>query len=393
VRPWHAIYLVAQRELKERVASRAFQVSTAFTLLLVIGALAATAIVGGDEPPVYDVGGISAPGATLEATITTGSSADDATVEYSEYTSRERLEEAVLDGSVDIGVVGTDVVLTGPDTPGELLALTTAGLAAAGLNERAGQLGLSPEDVQGLLGNTVSVVEVSEGDEDGSQSAIAFIGAVLLFVSILTYGQWILIGVVEEKSSRVVEVVLGAIPARHLLAGKVVGIGALGLAQLLLVAGIGFAGARALDNIDLPELNLGLVLTITFWFILGFAFYATGFAVTGSLVSRQEEAQNASFPLTMVMMVSYFVAATAIGGQDNVVLRVVSLIPPFSPITMPVRQASGDALVWEVVLATVLMIAATMLLLRVGGRIYTGGLLKTGGKVSIKEAFRSAENG
>lgn len=390
---YRSIGLVALRELRERAASRAFQISTGFTILLVVLGLAIPTLLDSDETPTFRIGGVDGPGLILETTIESGTSAEGAEVVYDSYADEARLRQALLDGDVEIGVIGTATVLTTPDTSGELLALTTAALAAAGLDERAAELGLSPGDLQQLFGDNIAVEEVTDGDEEGSQSAVAFIGAVLLFVSILTYGQWILIGVIEEKSNRVVEVVLGAVPARHLLAGKVLGIGALGLAQLLLVAAIGLVGAANLDAIDLPELDVRLVVIITFWFILGFAFYATGFAVTGSLVSRQEEAQNASFPLTMVMMASYFVAASAIGGGDNFVLRIASLVPPFSPITMPVRQTAGDALAWEVAVAVGLMVAATLLLLRIGGRIYSGGLLKTGGKVSLKEAFRSAETG
>ncbi len=387
---WRSVHLVAIRELRERAASRAFQVSTAFTLVVVIGGLAAAATLGGDDEQVFTVGGVAAPRPGIVAAIELGS---EARVEYTDFATAAELREAMLDGDPAIGVVGSDTVLSGPETSPELLALTTAAVAAAGLDERAMALGLSSTDVQELLGGGVRVEDVTDASDDEGQSFIAFVGAILLFVSILTYGQWILIGVVEEKSSRVVEVVLGAVPAPHLLAGKVLGIGALGLAQLLLVLVIGLAGARSLDRVGLPELDAAAVAIITFWFILGFAFYATGFAVTGSLVSRQEEAQNASFPLTMVMTASYFVAATALDGSDNAVLRILSLVPPFSPITMPVRQAGGDAALWEIAISVILMVVATLALLRIGGRIYSGGLLKTGGKVSLREAFRSAETG
>jgi ABC-2 type transport system permease protein len=272
-----------------------------------------------------------------------------------------------------------------------LATLVTTTLQAAGVETEADALGLSPEQVTDLLAGGVTVQELDTQDDEEERSGIAFIGTILLFVSIVTYGQWILIGVVEEKTSRVVEVILGAVQPRHLLAGKVIGIGVLGLGQLVLIAAIGLIAMRTNQQLDVPSIGVGFALTLIGWFLLGFTFYAAGYAVAGSLVSRQEDAQNASFPLTMVMLVAYFVAISAIGGEDNPVLRVLSIIPPFSAITMPVRQATGNATPVEVVLSVVLMLGAIVLMLRVGGRIYAGGLLRTGGRVKIREALRSAD--
>lgn len=126
------------------------------------------------------------------------------------------------------------------------------------------------------------------------------------------------------------------------------------------------------------------------WFILGFAFFATAYAAAGSLVSRQEEAQNAAFPLTILLMVGYFVASFSLSGE-NTVLRVASLLPPFAPMTMPLRMATGEAALWEIGLSMALMVAAIYLLVRLAGKIYSGGLLHTGAKVKLRDAWRGAE--
>lgn len=386
-----SIWLVAARELRERVASRAFQISTALTVLIVLGLLLAPSVFGLDEPPNYSIGVVGEIPVGLGAVIETTASQQGTTAEFTEFGDRVELETAVLDGDVDIGVVEATVVLTGPNTDPELISLVSVGVGAAGVQDRAAELGLTPGDIARLLDTAVQVEPLERIEDEESKTVVAFIGTVLLFISIVTYGQWILIGVVEEKSSRVVEVVLGAVRPRHLLAGKVLGIGLLGLAQLLFIAGLGVYIVRTTDTFDVPSVGVGLVAIVIGWFLLGFAFFASGFAVAGSLVSRQEEAQNASFPLTMVMLIGYFTATSSLTGGDNPILRAMSLVPPFSPMTMPLRMAAGTAMNWEVIVSIALMIGAIALMLRIGGRVYSGGLLRTGGKVKIREALRAAE--
>jgi ABC-2 type transport system permease protein len=202
----------------------------------------------------------------------------------------------------------------------------------------------------------------------------------------------VLQGVVEEKSSRVVEVVLGAVAPRHLLAGKIFGIGALGLIQVLLIAFTGLMAMQFAEGVDLPPVTVGAVGVVLMWFVLGFAFYASGYAVAGSLVSNNEDAQNASFPLTLLLMAGYFVSGSALGGgADTALLRILSIVPPFSPMVMPLRQVAGEAAPWEVALAVALMLLAIAVMIRIGGRVYSGALLRTGGRAKLRDALRGAE--
>ncbi len=389
------IRLVAVREIKERVASRAFQISTAVTLLIVIGLLVAPTLLGGDDSVTYSIGTVGeTPTALVVSVEETATAVEETPVEVTTtaYDSDDELRDAVRDDEVDIGLIDDVTVLSGPDTPSSLTNYLVSALSAEAIQMQAEALGLSDAELGELLAGGPTIEDVSAEDGDEGRLLIAFLGTILLFVSIVSYGQWILIGVVEEKSSRVVEVILGAVRPRHLLAGKVLGIGLLGLGQLLLITVIGLVGMQILDSIDVPGIGLGMIVVVVGWFLLGFAFYATGFAIAGSLVSRQEDAQNAAFPLTMVMMVGYFVGTSALGsGGSNAAIRFLSIIPPFSPLTMPLRQAIGDAAAWEVGLSVVLMVIAVAVMLRIGGRIYAGGLLRSGGRVKAREAFRTAE--
>jgi ABC-2 type transport system permease protein len=281
----------------------------------------------------------------------------------------------------------------GNDSPDELLALLIAVGGTLELADRATELGLSQADVRDLLQQNLRVIELedeSTGEGNAGARTFAFFGVIFLFISIVTYGQWILIGVIEEKSSRVVEVVLGAVRSHHLLAGKVLGIGVLGLGQLIVVGAVALVLIQQSSTFELPSAAGTAAIAVVIWFLLGFAFYATAYAATGSLVSRQEEAQNAAFPLTMLLMAGYFIASFSFTG-DNPVLRIASLLPPTAPMTMPLRMAAGDAQVWEVTLSLTLMVVVTWLLIRLAGRIYAGGLLRAGGRIKIKDAWRNAD--
>ena len=392
---YRQIYLVAARDFRERVTSRAFQISTALTVILIAAFVLLPSILGVDDAPTWDVGTVGAPHSSLEIALKTAASNPDTIVSVADAGTRDQLEEAIRDGTYDAGVDGGEII-EGNDTSSELVALLVAVSGSLDIADRATELGLSQDDLASLLGGGASVVPVDPEEGDSASTSnegdrvLAFFGVIFLFISIVTYGQWILIGVIEEKSSRVVEVVLGAVRPHRLLAGKVLGIGALGLAQLILVGAFAFVLVQQSSSFDIPDAAVVTSISLVVWFLLGFAFYATAYAATGSLVSRQEEAQNAAFPLTMVLMAAYFIASFSFTG-DNPVLRVASFIPPTAPMTMPLRMAAGDAAGWEAALSLTLMVLTTYLLVRLAGRIYAGGLLRSGPRIKLKDAWRSSE--
>ncbi|MBA2338252.1 MAG: ABC transporter permease [Acidimicrobiia bacterium] len=386
---WRAISLVARREFFERITSRAYQLSTLVTVLLVAGLLFLPVLFG--STTTYIVGTAGVIPESLVAAIEGGAASPDTTATIVPITDGAAVRAAVADGGVDIGIIDGTTVVTGPDSPSELVSLVTAVAAAQSLTDTADNLGIDQGTLGDLLASEPTIEEIQPGEDAGELVFLAFLGSLVLFVSIVTYGQWVLQGVIEEKSSRVVEVILGAVRPRHLLAGKVLGIGVLGLIQIVVVAVTGFIGARLVDAVDFPPISALVVLAVVGWFLLGFAFYATGYAVAGSLVSNNEDAQSASFPMTMVLMIGYFVASSALGGGDNPVLRTLSIVPPFSPLVMPLRQVTGAAAVWEVVLSIALMAAAVVGMLRIGGRIYAGGLLRSGPRSKVRDALRGAE--
>ena len=234
-------------------------------------------------------------------------------------------------------------------------------------------------------------LDPTRGDPEGL--AVAMAGVVLLFIVISSYGQWVLIGVLEEKSTRVVELVAAAIPIRRLLAGKVLGIGLLGLAQMLLLVGIGLGAGLTLDVFDLPATAVATAVWSIVWFLLGFALYAVINAAAGSLVSRQEDAQAAAMPIGLTAVAVYLMTFMVIVPQaESTAATVLSLLPPVAPIAFPARIALGAAAPWEIALGVVLTLATVYGVILLAARVYAGALLQTGARIKWRQAWRSARD-
>ena len=216
---------------------------------------------------------------------------------------------------------------------------------------------------------------------------VAYVGSLLLFTALAIYGQWVVTGVVEEKSNRVVEIILSTVRPRHLLAGKVIGIGLLGLAQLTLVAGLA-AILLAAGVYDAPAgLGASVALVIP-WFALGFALYAVAYAAAGALASRQQDASTAGQPVTYAIVAAYFASYVAVSADMNgLAANLLTIFPLTAPFVLPARSALVGVPLWEHVLAVLLVLASIYALVRFAGRVYEHGLLRSGPRLSLRAAW------
>jgi ABC-2 type transport system permease protein len=235
----------------------------------------------------------------------------------------------------------------------------------------------------------VDVLDPPEEDQD-ARFLLANVGAILILVGIFGFGFTLLGGVVEEKQSRVVEVVLSTVRPRDLLMGKVLGIGALGLFQLAVFVVASLAAALATQAIDLPATTPGAIAILALWFILGYLLYATVLGAVGALASRMEEASNASTPVTLVAMLSYFVAVFGV-AQDPTgpVAIITTYLPITAPFVVPLRAAFDAIALWELALAAAITLVTVWILFEVGARIYTGAVLQTAGRTRLRDAWRA----
>ena len=371
-----AIWLVARRELLERGRSRAFLLS----VLLSIGLIALVAVL----PTIFGPAGAkdlgivgTPPGGTTERIDTIAKSVSQ-TIRITTIADRSTADAELRSGKVD-------AVLVFP-ADGSTPAYVVKDRGDALLQQLVLAAFTPPQPVPLQLQS----LEPPDPNKDTS-FLFANVGVILLFVSIFTFGTWVLTGVVEEKQSRVVEVVLSTIESRDLLIGKVLGIGLLGLVQLVAMVAMGLALGVQTGRFNLPSTTPSAVVNLFVWFVLGYAFYSTALGVLGALASRMEEASNAASPVSLLATAAYlFSLFVAIGDPSGTPARIATFLPPVSPMVVPLRAALGAIEPWEIAGAIVVMLAAIWVLFVLGGRVYSGAVLQSGARMKLRDAWQLA---
>lgn len=352
-----SVWLVAEREIGSKLRSKAFVISTA---ILLLGALALV-LWGG-------FAAATAGGTPVAVTADSRQYVEGVPgLELTDAADRAAAESLVTDGSVDAAVVGDAASPTGyaviaDSSPPTQLLLALAQLPPVEL--------LNPEAGASALGYV---------------AAIGF-GVVFLLAASL-FGSTIAQSVVEEKQTRVVELLISAIPVRTLLAGKVVGNTILAMAQVLLLASIALIGLAVTGQ---SALLAGLgepIAWFAVFFLFGFVLLASLFAAAASMVSRQEDIGSTTTPLTMLIMIPYF--AVVFFFDNPVVIGVMSYVPFSAPVGMPVRLFLGEAQWWEPLVSLVLLIATCVAAIVVAAKIYQNSLLRMGARVKLRDALRS----
>jgi len=385
--PTRAVLLVARREFVTQVRSRSFVIGIVFTLLILV-------LAGGVG---YFVASQTS-GATLG--ITSGTAALRPALEQAAEASDYGLELREVDdaaGRQQVDADDLDALLTGSTGGYELLGrdavpdglrtLVTTAVQQQTLTSALTAAGVDPARV--AADGEVSVTTLQADDpEQGQRVVVALAGAFLLFFS-LNYAAAVAGGVVEEKQSRVVELLLSTIRPGQLLAGKVLGLGAVGLLTLVLLGGIGAAAATAAGLLTVPGAAFGTFAMVVVWYLIGFFLFAALYAAVGSTVSRQEELQTAIAPMAIVLIVPFILTLNLLPNDPrNGVAAVLSFVPFLSQTIMPVRYALGVAPLWEVALSALIAIGAIVLVVRLAARIYANSVLRTGARVGLREALR-----
>jgi ABC-2 type transport system permease protein len=390
-----SIRLVAGRELRTRLMSKGFiWITIAFVAVIVLGGVLLKATTGQDTAQQVAVtADAAAAAAQIEATGT-GVGVD---VETQEVADRSAGEALVRAGDVDAVVVRTTPTLevVVKQTLDDSLTSVFGSLAQQlALGSAVADLGGDPAQVAEQIATaepTVTPLE-PEPELDGGQVAAGVIVGILLFVALMNAGQLVAQGVVEEKTSRVVELLLATLRPWQLMAGKVLGIGGVGLAQLVVVVGSAVAVALGFGILESTSLDIGSVAVWALvWFVVGFATYALVLAALAALVSRQEDIGSVTGPVLALMIVPYIIGISiAPYDPDNSIVVILSFVPFAAPFIMPIRQALGTAEGWEVALSLGLSLAVIPVLVWLAGRIYSNAVLYAGGRVKLKDALRSS---
>ena len=391
---WRQVALLAKREFKERATSKPFLITMSILVLLILAVGPAVSFFASDETEATRIGLVGDEPAGIDQALDAQAAVFEIEIELVRYPDRGEAEAAVTDGDVAVVLAdGTEIVFH-TDVSSRLSALVGGAVNTSVKADALADSGLSDDEVAAVLAPVpVSVVTLEEEDvEEDTKRAAAFVGTLALYISILMFGQFVAMGTVEEKQNRVVEVILSRVSAWQILVGKVVGIGLLGLLQLALLAGAAYFSAQMADlaDVDLASIGLPIIAAMFFWFILGYTFYAFLYAAVGSTVSRQEDLQGAMMLPIVLIVPGYLLALVAAENPDGLVPTIGSMLPPWAPFVMPVRIADGAAQSWEILVAVLGTAAAAAALVWIGSRVYTGALLRTGGKVKLLEAWRAA---
>jgi ABC-2 type transport system permease protein len=373
-----AVTLVAWREIRERLHSRVFFVST-LVMLLVVGASSALGPLLSKQK-TYTVAVVAPSPRGLDPALLRAAKPFDAKVRMrivsSAGTGREQLEAKKVDALL---VLPSSRLVFRADVDPKLAAVADTAVRAV-----RNHFPPAPE-------LTTASLHAPGTKTTDAAIAVAFIGALLLVGMLAVYGQWVLTGVVEEKANRVVELILSAVRPRDLLAGKVIGIGLLGLVQIALIAAVA-STMLAAGVFDAPRSlggNLGLIVP---WFALGFALYAVAYAAAGALASRQQDANSAGIAVTYTLVGAYFLGyVTLASNASGLLANVLTVFPLTAPLVLPARSALVGVPAWEHALALVLTLAAIYLLVQFAGRIYAQGLLRSGPRIGLRAAWRLSQ--
>lgn len=390
----NTVWLIAKREFRTRALSKANIISSIVMVVVIVGAALVLRpfLTGGDDDP---------------QTVHVDRATASALIPYLEATAQQRdmdlefvsvdapAEPAVAEGSIAL-IVGPpeqpQVYLEGERN--ELVELTGSAAMALVLDEQIQALGGDPQEVSGALAQAVPTVTLL-GDVNEFDPATFFAGMVVIlamFFILIQSASVIMMGVVEEKVSRVVEILLATVRPSVLLGGKILGVGLYSLTQAVtMVTPLVFA-AWYLDFLGYVDVGIGpLLLNFGVWFVLGFALFTILFGGLAALVSRQEDIGSVSTPMMLLMMVPLYLGIYLVpANPDGTVTKILTQIPFFAPFMVPMRTAFGAIEPWETMLAIALCLITIPVLTWLAGRVYAGAVLNTGGRMKLRDALRKA---
>jgi ABC-2 type transport system permease protein len=382
------IELVARREGRERLRSRAFRVSTGVQLLVIVGAIAIANLTGGgDSDKSANLGVVGRQAAVVGAAATDRDSAFGLDVTMRPERSEAAARAAIANDDLDAALVG-DRLLTAPNPPDALAPLVQASSRDVRGAALLRSQGVPPDRARAAL--DPPPLQVSEVESGQQGTGIALVGSLLLYLGIITFGYTLAGGIVEEKSSRVIEVILSAVRPVSVLAGKVIGIGVMGLLQLFVIGGTGIVAALITGQADLPSTTAKAAVAVAVFFLLGYALYSCAFAAAGAIVSRQEDIQSTTSPLLAVLVGGYLASISALDKPTSTLAEVLTYVPPVAPMIVPGRVAQDAISPGAFLLSVALMLIAIVLLVRLATRIYERSILRVGAPLKLTQALRLA---
>ena len=385
-----AVFLVARREVRMRLRSRVFVGGTIVMAVLVVVGIVAASLLAGKTNPVRV--GFSGGSQALERSFTATAAALGANVTVSDVADVDAGNAQITAGTLDVLVTGSSTAPTAV-AKDAMPSNVESALSLAAEAARLSDAGLSPSAVKSAMALVPVQLLAPKTPKDNENLFASLALGIILWIALGQYGNMVAQGVVEEKATRIMEILLATIRPSRLLAGKVTGIGLVGLLQLTIVGAATLVAVHVTNVAAIPALGVAAILGDIVWFMLGFLFYATAYAAVASLVSRQEEIQSAVAPISILQIAGYLLMYASLPNPNGPLATVCSLVPPFAPILMPVRMAATDVPLWQVGLAGALIVASIVGLTWLAGRMYTNAAMSIGARVRFMDAFRGNDRG
>jgi ABC-2 type transport system permease protein len=379
--------LVARREIRQRIRGRAFRIAT---IVLLLGVAAAVVIPvatrGGSSTKQVGLVGTDTP--ALRQAVITAVRSSDTRVHIVAEPDAGSAGRALRSGRLDVAVIDARRIVvekaSSRDDPG-LRALS----ALLGLANAMQAAGLSPAQAATVAhAAPVPIASLEPARSNGTGRSTATVSMIIMFVLLTQYLSWTLIGVMEEKTSRVVEVLLATVRPMQLLSGKLLGIAAVVFAQAAALAVFTLALASAVGS-DLLHGTAPLVLLSALaWLLLGYAFYCWLYAAAGATVERQDQVQSLALPLSLPLIAGYILGITAASsGNAAIWFRVLAYLPPTAPFAMTTLVGLGVATWWQFLISAAISAASTVAVARLAATAYGRAILRTGRRVPLHDLF------
>lgn len=387
---WQDIALIAGREISTRVRARSFLITTIVTLVIVVGVVAMyAALSGGDDGPDRTTVAQSGVSVEVQQAVT---SAGDGLGLHITFTAAATARQQASDGDVDAALVrdgaGYRVYSKNDELNASLETALRRGVAEAAVTDalRAGG-----GDVKAINGppvdfQTAAAPKPADTAREDRLRTATF-GVILLILTVFGGGVTIATGVIEEKTSRIVEILLATVKPARLLWGKILGVGVVMIGSTLLTAAVAMVTAVATGLVTSFAVAGSVIAASIVWLLLGFVFYSVLYAGTGAMLSRQEELAGTTWPLSTAALATFYAVIFGAGSPDSTLFQWLAWIPPFSAGVQPIRIADGSASAVEIVGSIAIMIAVCSVAVAGAGRIYHRSVLTVGTRVGWRDAL------
>lgn len=384
---WSGTGLVMRRNLLENLRSRTYKVITGVLLLVSIGVVVLPQVFG-DEETTYTLATVGTVSADVKSLLEIAAEGSDFSLEYETVADEEELRRAVQEGDATAGLTERRLY-TSTVGDGTFTVLVSQAVVAVETRSRLSEAGLTAAEIAEVQSVTApEQVPVGRVDDE-DRAGVGFAVGIVLYIALTFAGSAIATAVAMEKSTRISEVLLAVLRPSQIVVGTVASVGLATVLQLLLLLAPLAVAVQVTDDLGLPltaTWDIGLAVV---WFVLGFAVFAFMFAASAAMVDKITEANAAVVPVSMILLVGYMLGVTVVADDPTSPWSAaISMFPLSAPVAMPIRWASGEVPVYQLLVAMVLTALTAVLLVVGSAAVYRRALLVTGRRVRLRELLR-----